>query len=143
MTYKRHLATLLGVPLALSILLTGCIFGIDEIDDTDSGFGVSFEDSVQVVYSVEVSGSASVDEVQWLEDGELLVDDDPSQDGWSRTVQAEPGSDVSLSADASADGGTVRLSYRAIQNGEVIGQALLDCSTDPCEDFSIQDTLPE
>ena len=139
MTYKRR-SSVLGVPLALSVLLTGCLAGFD---DASSSSGASFEDSVQVVYTIEVSGSASVDEVQWLEDDELLVNNAPLSDDWSRTVQAEPGSDVSLSADANADGGTVRLSYRAVQDGEVVGQALFDCSTEFCDDFSVQDTLPE
>ncbi len=140
MTFKRCLVTIWGVPLALNVLLTGCLFSFD---DTGSGSGAPFEDSVQVVYTIEVSGSASVNEVQWLEDDELLVNYTPLSDDWSRTVQADPGSDVSLSADASADGGTVRLSYRAVQDGEVVGQALFDCSTEFCDDFSVQDTLPE
>ncbi len=133
---KKYLGLSL-LALLLSFGLTGCIVGVTD------GSGLSSQGSsgsVVVVYRVELSGNASLNSVQWLENGSTQMQ--ITNTNFTRTIRANPGDTIYLTADASAPGGTVRLSYEATRGGEVIGRSLINCDQASCPNFVLQDTLP-
>ena len=132
---KRYLGLAL-ITLFLSIGLSGCIIGVTE----DGGFGSQGGGSIAVLYRVELSGNAFVYSVQWFEGGRTQTENISSN--WSRTVRANPGDPIYITADASASGGTVRISYEATRNGQVVARSLLNCQQAPCTNFVLQDSLP-
>lgn len=132
---KRFFGLVL-IALFLSVGLTGCIIGVTEGGVGSQGGG----GSVAVLYRVELSGNAFVYSVQWYENGSTRTENISSN--WSRTVRANPGDPIYITADASASGGTVRISYEATKDGQIVGRSLLNCQQSACTNFVLQDSIP-
>lgn len=119
----------------LVFALSACVLTLQD------PIGSQGEGPITVTYRIETSGNASVTGVRWVVSGSTLSESG-NLNSWTRTVSAFPGARVFLEADATTQGGTVRISFEARRDGTVVSRGLLNCSTSVCSNFSLSDTLP-